>query len=156
MHYHLLLYLSALCRGHSKTCKEVAKYFFKGSQSISCGFYLKKYIFFLSAKKKLETLSRAVWCLPNWWKVGTCCAFSVSHLSIAPSLSEEPPVFPDETCGMVPDVYLVRVCHFPLMLILMEGYLLMSRRGCSFPGHASPKPALPVFWGVLVRSKVIP
>lgn len=79
----------------------------------------------------------------------------MSHLSIAPSLSEEPPEFPDEICGMVSDVYLLRVCHLPLMLILLEGYLLMSRRGCSFPAHASPKPALLVCWGVLVRSKVI-
>lgn len=61
----------------------------------------------------------------------------ISHLSIASSLSEEPPEFPDKIRGMVPDVYLVRVCHFTLMFISLEGYLLMIRRGCSFPAHAS-------------------
>lgn len=54
MHYHLLLHSSAICMGHSITCKEAVKYFLRIVNLLLVGFILKIAVFFFpsSSKKK--------------------------------------------------------------------------------------------------------
>lgn len=60
MHYHLLLHSSAICMGHSITCKEAVKYFLRIVNLLLVGFILKIAVFFFpsSSKKKIKGLKQ--------------------------------------------------------------------------------------------------
>ena len=86
-------------------------------------------------------------CLQSWCGSGRHSRFAVS-CSAAPSLAEPPLQSPNgiiawlPICYMVPNMHLPNkglgsVYHFLLVPVFLEGYLLMGRRGGSFPSSVS-------------------
>lgn len=147
MHYHSLQHSSGICMGHSITSKEVVKYFLRAVNLLLVGFILK---IMFSSRKQQEALNRAAWCLQSRCGSGTYSGFAVSRLGVAPSLAEPPLEFPDEFIAwlpvycMIPNRHLPNEClgrvwHFLLIPVFLEGYLLMSRRGGSFPSYVESK-----------------
>lgn len=74
----------------------------------------------------------------------------MSHSGVAPSLAEPPLELPDGITTWLPIYCVGPNTHLPkeglgsvycflLIPVFLEGYLLMGRRGGSFPSYVSPK-----------------
>lgn len=155
MRYCRLQRSSGMCMGHSITSKEVVKYFLRAVNLLLVGFVLNTRF---SSRKEHEALSRAVRCLQSLRGSGRYSGFAVSRLAVAPGLAEPPLKFPDgiiprlAICRMVPNTHLPneglgRVYRFLLVSAFLEGYLLMGRRGGSFPSYVSPEMDIPCVLG---------